>query len=211
MRTKVKFCGLTRESDIQSAVSLGVDALGFVFYPASQRYVTGRSAEILMRKIPAFISTVGLFVNESIESMQHILKVAPVTIIQLHGDESWEFTVHALDVLQKPIIKAIRVNDDTDWDEVVFYSTRVSGVLLDADAMGYGGAGQVFDWSLIPAELRHKVILSGGLKYENVAQALNVVQPYALDVSSGIESEVKGQKNAEKMQLFMEAVNLYGV
>ena len=206
MRTRVKFCGFTREADVQAAVTLGVDALGFVFYDKSPRYVSPEVVGQLIQKVPAFISTVGLFVNASIESIQRTLSIVPITALQLHGDESWHFAIEARAALQKPVIKAVRDNDATDWDEVVRYADHVAGVLLDADAVGYGGAGHVFDWKVIPAALRPKIILSGGLRVENIAEAIGSVQPYALDVSSGIEDGVKGIKHFDKMQAFMRTV-----
>ncbi|MGL4766610.1 MAG: phosphoribosylanthranilate isomerase [Formosimonas sp.] len=206
MRTRVKFCGFTRAQDVQTAVRLGVDALGFVFYPPSPRYLTPQNAAALLAHVPAFISTVGLFVNESLESMQNTLRIAPMSMIQLHGDESWDFALHVQHILQKPIIKAVRVNPQTDWDEVAQHAEQVAGVLLDADAVGYGGAGHVFDWSVIPTQLRHKIILSGGLKLENIQNAIRTVQPYALDVSSGIEAGVKGVKDASQMAAFIQAL-----
>ena len=207
MRTRVKFCGFTRAQDVQCAVGLGVDALGFVFYPPSPRFVTPESAAQLMQGVPAFVNTVGLFVNQSITAIQHTLSSAPVDTIQLHGDETWAFALDAQQTLQRPVIKAVRVNAATDWAQVAQHAPHVAGVLLDADALGYGGAGHVFDWTLIPPQLHGKIILSGGLQVANIARAIEQLQPYALDVSSGIEAGIKGCKDAEKMQAFVHAVD----
>lgn len=210
MRTRVKFCGFTREQDVQVAVQLGVDALGFVFYPPSPRYVMPHAVVGLMQRIPAFISTVGLFVNSTVPQITRVLAQAPVSTIQLHGDESWNFAVNVKKIMQRPVIKAVRINEQTDWDEIAHYLPQLSGVLLDADVVGYGGSGHVFDWTVIPDLLRHKIILSGGLTLENVGEAMRIVRPYGLDLSSGIEADVKGQKDIEKMQLFVSAVSDVG-
>jgi phosphoribosylanthranilate isomerase len=206
MRTRVKFCGLTREQDVQTAVQLGVDALGFVFYEPSPRYILPMQAAQLMQKIPAFISTVGLFVNATVPHMTRILNQAAVSTIQLHGDESWNFALNVTKIMHRPVIKAVRVNEQTDWDEVVHYVDQLAGVLLDADAVGYGGAGHVFDWGVIPAKLHHKIILSGGLNLANIDDAVKNIAPYGLDVSSGIEDGVKGVKDMQKMTDFVGAV-----
>ena len=206
MRTRIKFCGFTRESDIHVAVQLGVDALGFVFYDKSPRYVTPQATAELIQHIPAFVSTVGLFVNATVPQMTRILGQAPVSMIQLHGDETWNFALNVKKIMHRPVIKAVRVNEQTDWEEVSHYANQLAGVLLDADAVGYGGAGHVFDWDVIPSELHHKIILSGGLNVNNVADAIQKIQPYALDVSSGVEAGTKGIKDEARMRAFAQAI-----
>jgi phosphoribosylanthranilate isomerase len=188
------------------AVQLGVDALGFVFYDKSPRYVTPQTTLELMQYIPAFVSTVGLFVNATVPQMTRMLGQAPVSMIQLHGDESWNFALNVKKIMHRPVIKAVRVNERTDWDEVSYHANQLAGVLLDADAVGYGGAGHVFDWDVIPSALRHKIILSGGLNINNIADAVQKIQPYALDVSSGIETGIKGVKDEARMRAFVQAV-----
>ena len=205
MRTRVKFCGLTRESDIQIAIALGVDALGFVLYEKSPRYVSTERVAQLCAQIPAFVSIVGLFVNSTVPQITRILSQTPISTIQLHGDESWNFALNVKKIMQRPVIKAVRVNEQTDWDEVAHYVHQLSGVLLDADSSVYGGSGHGFNWEYIPSELRGKIILSGGLNVDNVKNAIDTIAPYAVDVSSGIELS-KGVKDAEKMRLFLEQV-----
>ncbi len=205
MRTRVKFCGFTREQDIQTAVALGADALGFVLYEKSPRYVKAEQVVQLCAHVPAFISTVGLFVNPTVPQITRILNQAPISIIQLHGDESWNFALNVKKIMQRPVIKAVRVNAQTDWDEVAHYLEQLAGVLLDADSSMYGGSGQVFDWGNIPSNLCGKIILSGGLSVDNVKSAIDTIAPYAVDVSSGIEQD-KGIKDAEKMRAFMAQI-----
>lgn len=205
MRTRVKFCGFTREQDIQTAVALGADALGFVLYEKSPRYVKAEQVVQLCAHVPAFISTVGLFVNATVPQITRILSPTPISTIQLHGDESWNFALNVKKIMQRPVIKAVRVNAQTDWDEVAHYLEQLAGVLLDADSSVYGGSGQVFDWNNIPSNLCGKIILSGGLTVDNVKNAIDTIAPYAVDVSSGIEQD-KGIKDAEKMRAFMAQV-----
>ena len=205
MRTRVKFCGFTREQDVHAAVNLGVDALGFVLYEKSPRYVSMDQLMQLCTHVPAFVSTVALFVNASQAEIQNVLNSAPIQFVQLHGDESFEDALSLQRRASIPVIKAVRVNEQTDWDEIAQYVDQLSGVLLDSDSKGYGGSGHGFDWSVIPKTLRSKIILSGGLTVDTVSEAFQQVAPYALDVSSGIE-QAKGIKDFEKMQAFMQHV-----
>lgn len=208
MRTRVKFCGFRRPQDVQAAVDVGADALGFVFYDKSPRYVSPETVAQLVKQIPAFVNTVGLFVNASVNEIKVVLSQSSIQSVQLHGDETWDFAVQLQYDLQCPVIKAVRVNHRTDWAEVAAHIDAVAGVLLDADSMGYGGSGHCFDWTTIPSNVRGKIILSGGLQATTIAQAICEVSPYALDVSSGIEAGVKGEKDVKKMNAFMQAVSV---
>ena len=205
MRTRVKFCGFTREEDVQTAVALGADALGFVLYEKSPRYVTPERVAQLCAYVPAFVSTVALFVNADAGQIQSVLQKAPIRIVQLHGDESFEFALHLQQTLNIPVIKAVRVNAQTDWGQIAQYIDQLSGVLLDSDSAGYGGSGHGFDWNTIPPALRARIILSGGLTVDSVGEAIAQIAPYAVDVSSGIEA-AKGIKDADKMRAFMQNV-----
>ena len=205
MRTRVKFCGFTREEDIQTAVSLGADALGFVLYEKSPRYVTPERVAQLCAHMPAFVSTVALFVNADEAQVQSVLQKAPIRTVQLHGDESFEFALHLQQTLNIPVIKAVRVNAQTDWGQIAQYIDQLSGVLLDSDSAGYGGSGHGFDWDEIPQPLRARIILSGGLTVDSIGEAIAQITPYAVDVSSGIEA-AKGIKDADKMCAFMQNV-----
>jgi phosphoribosylanthranilate isomerase len=203
-RTRIKICGITREQDLAAAVAAGADALGFVFYAPSPRCVTPQRAAELVARMPPFVTKVGLFVNESPESVCAVMARVPLDLLQFHGDEDAAFCSR----FGKPWIKAARVKRGLDLLE---YATAfagapgVSGLLLDAHVEGYGGGGETFDWSLIPPSLPLPVILSGGLHPGNVAEAVRAVRPWAVDVSSGVES-AKGIKDARKITEFIAGV-----
>jgi phosphoribosylanthranilate isomerase len=198
--TRVKFCGFTQEDDVAQAVTLGVDALGFVFYEPSSRYVTPEHAANLTRSVPAFVTRVGLFVNEQAESIKRIFETARLNLIQYHGDETPEFC----DTLGLPYIKAFRVKQGMDLRAEMDRYPNASGFLLDAYVKGQpGGTGERFDWGLIP-QSDVPIILAGGLTPDNATDAIEQVAPWALDVSGGIETK-PGRKDPDKMARFMNA------
>jgi len=203
-RTRIKICGITREQDLAAAVAAGADALGFVFYAPSPRYVTPERAAQLMVHVPAFVTKVGLFVNASPETVHAMLAQVSLDLLQFHGDEDAAYCAQ----FGKPWIKAARVKpgfDLLEYASAFAEASGVSGLLLDADVEGYGGGGKPFDWSLIPQTLPLPVILSGGLHPGNVAEAVRAVRPWAVDVSSGVES-AKGIKDAQKITEFIAGV-----
>lgn len=211
-RTRIKLCGLTRAQDVQLAVELGADALGFVFYPPSPRAVDAKQAAQLLALLPPFVSAVGLFVNASVAEVRQTLAIAPISILQFHGDETLEQCCAIAQELQRPFLRALRVKPDMKSADLLecdqqyrSASPYFSGLLLDTWVDSYGGSGKVFDWSLIPAELAHQAVLSGGLNVQNVTEAVVSVRPFAVDVSSGIES-AKGIKDAALMHAFVSAV-----
>ena len=203
MRTRVKICGITRPEDALEAILHGADAIGLVFYPQSPRYVTPLQAAEIVKKIPAFITVVGLFVNAEASEISDILSAVHLDLLQFHGDE----TPMQCRQFSRPYMKAIRVKSDTNLVQYAADYADAKALLLDAFAEGVpGGTGQVFDWKLIPQNLELPVVLAGGLNAENVAQAISVVQPYAVDVSGGVEAS-KGIKDAAKIAAFMRGVS----
>lgn len=212
MRTRIKICGLTREQDLQTAIKAGADAVGFVFYGPSPRYIAPEAAGRLLAGVPPFVTTAGLFVNTTAEEVAAVLAAAPVSLLQFHGDETLEQCAAIAQAVRRPFIRAIRVKSGMQPADLLEYehayraaSPLFAGLLLDAFVDGYGGGGKVFDWSLIPKELAPRVVLSGGLSELNVTEAVAGLRPYAVDVSSGVEAS-KGIKDAARIQAFIEGV-----
>lgn len=198
--TRIKFCGFTRSEDVQSAVMLGADALGFVFYPPSKRAVTPDQAVTLMALVPAFVTRVGLFVDASPEVITEIAKRTRLNLIQFHGSE----TPADCEAIGLPYIRAIRMRPEVDVLAEMEAYASASGFLLDAYQPGVpGGTGAQFDWGRIP-QTSVPVILAGGLTPDNARDAIDAVAPWALDVSGGIESE-PGIKDPVKMARFIQA------
>ncbi|MDD5579007.1 MAG: phosphoribosylanthranilate isomerase [Methylobacter sp.] len=203
MRTRVKICGFTRVEDAVCAAHSGVDAIGLVFYPPSPRNVDIDQAIRIVNALPAFTSVVALFVDEQESRIREVLDWVAVDCLQFHGDEPAE----ACRIYGKRYIKAIRMQPGIDIDVVARQYYDAAGLLLDAyHPAAKGGTGNGFDWDLIPAQCGLPVILAGGLAADNARQAVQKVRPYALDVSSGVETE-KGIKDASKMAAFLKEVN----
>ncbi|WP_349744361.1 phosphoribosylanthranilate isomerase [Roseateles cavernae] len=200
-RTRIKICGLTREADIDAAVEAGADAIGFVFYAKSPRYVTPARAAELARRLPPFVTPVGLFVNASDEQLAAGLAALPNMLLQFHGDESPQDCERA----GRPWLRAARINPGFDLLDFAHQYSGAQAILLDAHVDGYGGGGKVFDWSLIPRNVPSPVVLSGGLHAGNVLTGVLQVRPWAVDVSSGVE-QAKGLKDAALIQQFCAAV-----
>lgn len=196
--TRIKICGITNVEDALSAVDYGADALGFVFYHKSPRYITPEKVREIIAQLPPFVSTVGVFANEAHEKMKEILEFSGIDILQLHGDEPSDTCY-----IWHRVIKALRVRDFADLKPLEI--CRVSAFLLDTySAASYGGTGQIFDWDIaVEAKRFGRIILSGGLNPDNIEKAIRLVRPYAVDVSSGIEEE-KGKKDLKKMRTFIE-------
>lgn len=201
-RTRIKICGITRSVDLLAAVAAGADALGFVFYPPSPRFVAIDAAARLCREVPPFVSRVGLFVNADPAVVRETLTAVPLELLQFHGDEDAAYC----EQFGKPYIKAARVRPGLDLVEFARTFPSARGILLDAYVEGYGGAGQTFDWSLIPRQLPLPMVLSGGLTPANVGEAVLNLKPSAVDVSSGVEV-AKGIKDDGKIAAFVAAVN----
>ena len=202
MTTRVKVCGITRVEDGLAAARVGVDAVGFVFYPGSPRYVASERARDIAAMLPPFISTVGLFVDAEAATIAVTLRAIRLDYLQFHGAESPEFCAQ-FDV---PFLKAVRVKPGMDLLQYAITFSAAKALLLDAFVAGmHGGTGQGFDWQLIPLNMPIPVILSGGLAPGNIAKAVRTVRPWAVDVSSGVEAE-KGIKDANKIEQFMRGV-----
>ena len=200
-RTRVKICGITREADLDAAVMAGADALGFVFYPKSPRYLEIDRAAELVRRVPPFVSRVGLFVDPTPAMLAETLAVVPLDLVQFQGDESPAFCEQS----GRPYLKVARMKAGLDLIEFAAAYPSSRGLLLDAYVEGYGGAGKVFDWSLVPAGLPVPLVVAGGLTADNVGEAIRQLRPWGVDVSSGVES-AKGIKDAAKIAAFMAAV-----
>ncbi|SFF06124.1 phosphoribosylanthranilate isomerase [Nitrosomonas sp. Nm166] len=202
MSVRVKVCGITRCEDAKAAVRLGVDAIGFVFWPHSVRYIDPDSARRIAVNIPPFICTVGVYVDPDVAWVEETIQVVKLNLLQFHGDEAPEFC----DQFSIPYIKAIRVKQDTDLLQYAERYRTAKGLLLDTYAADMpGGTGHAFDWHLIPRYLPMPLILSGGLNSTNVAMAIKQTQPWAVDVSSGVET-AKGIKDEKKIFAFMQGV-----
>ncbi len=200
--TRVKICGLTRPEDIDAAVACGADAIGLVFYEPSPRSVSVEEARQLAARIPAFVTVTGLFVNPQRDLVNDVLAQVPLDLLQFHGDESAEFCAS----FGRRWIKAVRVRDAGQIETAFKDYDQASGLLVDAwDPHRYGGTGQSFNWSLIPAERPVPLILAGGLSSANVTRAIEEVRPWAVDVSGGVESG-KGRKDATKLTEFFNEV-----
>ncbi len=201
MRTRVKICGITRLQDLRAAADAGADAVGLVFYPPSPRCLTHEQARALRRAAPAFLSAVALFANPSRDEVERVLRAVRPDLLQFHGEESPEFC-RAFDW---PYIKACRVRRDVDLLEYWRHFSDASAWLADAWVEEYGGVGAGFDWSLLPRQRERPLVLSGGLGPDNVADAIRRLQPWAVDVSSGVES-AKGVKDASRIDAFVREV-----
>lgn len=200
-RTRIKICGITREQDLQAAFAAGADAIGFVFYPPSPRCLASDRACALAASVPPFVTRVGLFVNAEPQDVRATLAAVPLDLLQFHGEEEPDYCAQ----FGRPWVKAARVRPGLDLLEFARRFAGAQALLLDAFVEGYGGAGQRFDWTLIPPSLPLPMILSGGLDAANVGEAIARLRPWAVDVSSGVEA-AKGIKDAEKINAFVAAV-----
>ena len=203
-RTAIKICGLTRKEDLLNAIDAGADALGLVFYKPSPRYVNLAKARELARWAPPSVCLVGLFVNATVEEVNMVLNAVPLDLLQFHGDENYETEAYCKQ-FNRPYLKAARMAPGLDLLEYAARYPSAQALLLDAFVEGYGGGGKTFDWSLIPKSLPLPIVLSGGLNPDNVTEAVGVVRPAGVDVSSGVEQS-KGIKDAAKITAFIAGV-----
>jgi len=204
MTTRIKICGITRPEDAQHAAALGADAVGLVFYGPSPRNVDIKQACAVMNVLPPFVTSVGLFVNATVGEIQGVLDQVNLDLLQFHGDESPEFCTR----FSRPYIKAIRMRANVDLQVEADQYAQAQGLLLDAYHPALpGGTGESFEWTRVPDDLPMPVILAGGLNADNVGEAIRTVQPYAVDVSGGVEAE-KGIKDWGRMADFVAGVRV---
>ncbi|KGD92106.1 N-(5'-phosphoribosyl)anthranilate isomerase [Achromobacter sp. RTa] len=210
MRTRIKICGLTREQDIDAAVAAGVDAIGFVFYPKSKRCLTPLRAAQLRRMVPAFVDVVALFVNPSRHEVQAVLDQVGPELLQFHGDETPQDCAH----YGHRFLRAFRAGAPGLESAENLASTcraygEAAGWLFDSYSAGYGGSGHGFDYALLDDvkadPISRPLILSGGLNAENVGQAVQLMKPWGVDVSSGVEVQ-QGIKSSDRISFFVAAV-----
>ncbi|MFP5466989.1 MAG: phosphoribosylanthranilate isomerase [Gammaproteobacteria bacterium] len=216
--TRIKICGLTREADVDAAVHAGADAIGFVLYPRSPRFVTPERAGELARRLPPFVTPVLLFVNASPEFIAQGVATVPHALLQFHGDES----PADCEAARRPYIRAARIpagSGGAGFDLLKYADdyAHAQAILLDAHVDGYGGGGQSFDWTAFPwshprLNASSRLVLSGGLTPANVTDGMALVRPWAVDVSSGVEAigpdhqPLKGIKDPARMHAFVAAV-----
>jgi len=206
LRTRVKICGLSSVDDANAVVNAGADAIGLVFYEPSPRHVEIDQAADIAQNVPAFVTKTALFVNPDPSYIEQVVNKVNIDLLQFHGDESAEFCQEMAERFGKTYIKAIRMQQGTDLLAICDEYKGASGLLLDAYVAGVpGGTGEQFNWDWIPEELPKPVILAGGLTAENVGQAIEVANPWAVDVSGGVE-QTKGVKSPEKIIEFMKKV-----
>jgi phosphoribosylanthranilate isomerase len=208
MRTRAKICGITRIEDIHSAANAGADAIGFVFYAPSPRSVTIEQAQELVKHVPAYVQIVGLFVNATVDEIAQVLEVVPLDMLQFHGDETAEQCQQIAAQTKRRWYKAIQVKPELDVINTIksYQNVGASAVLLDAwHPELKGGTGHSFDWSQFP-KLDIPLILAGGLKPDNVEDAIKTTNAYAVDVSGGVES-AKGIKDQQLIEQFMQGVH----
>ncbi len=208
-RTRIKICGIRRIEDALAAANNGADAIGLIFYPASSRAVVLTEAVAIKAALPPFVASVALFVNPDRALVDAVVKELRPNILQFHGDEDADFCIS----FNIPYLKAIRIGGATTQGDLLQYKAEFASaqaLLLDKlDPLQYGGSGESFDWQMIPHEMRNHIVLAGGLNFNNVARAVDMVRPWAVDVSSGVESNTvvdMKTKDHAKIAAFVQQV-----
>jgi len=208
-RTRIKICGIRRIEDALAAANNGADAIGLIFYPASSRAVVLTEAVAIKAALPPFVASVALFVNPDRALVDAVVKELRPNVLQFHGDEDADFCIS----FNMPYLKAIRIGGATTQGDLLQYKAEFASaqaLLLDKlDPLQYGGSGESFDWQMIPHEMRNHIVLAGGLNFNNVARAVDMVRPWAVDVSSGVESNTvvdMKTKDHAKIAAFVQQV-----
>ena len=201
-RTRIKICGITRPDDARAAVDLGADALGFVCWPGSPRFIAPDRAAAIVRLLPAFVAAVGVFVDQPLEQIAGVAEAAGLDVIQLHGDEPLDACARA----PRRCIRAVGVAAGFDAGSLAAWPTSILPLLDASDASRRGGTGRTVDWSLAADASRlRRIVLAGGLGPDNVGEAIRAVRPFAVDVSSGVELE-PGIKDHARLRAFVAGV-----
>ncbi len=202
---RVKICGITRIEDAMEVINNGANAIGFIFYKKSKRYIEPQKVKEIIEKIPPFITTVGVFVNEEIEEIKKIVKIAKLDLVQLHGEEDKEY----IDEIKKDVkvLKAFRVKNKNILEDIK--KMELDSFLLDAFTKEeYGGSGKTFDWEIAKESKKlGNVILAGGINENNIQEIIEKIQPYAVDISSGVEIE-PGIKDPKKINNIFNKINI---
>ena len=201
MRTRIKICGLRSPEMVDAAANAGADAIGFVFYAKSVRALSLEQAIPLAERLPPFVTPVGLFVNTAPVEIEAALRAIPSLLLQFHGDE----TPEDCERWGRPYLRAVAMTPETRLLDLASRHPGAQALLLDAPVDGYGGGGKVFDWSLLEPNERYRLVLSGGLNAANVGDGIRRVRPWAVDVSSGVESS-RGVKDPDLIHAFCAAV-----
>ena len=197
---RIKICGITNTEDAIEAIACGADALGFVFYGKSPRSVKPEAARSVISSLPPIVTTIGVFVDEDMTNLENIISYTGLDAVQLHGSESPEYFN-----LSRKTIKAIRVKDLADLKQLNQYRAAAAFLLDTYSPESIGGTGHIFNWEIaVEAKKLGRVILAGGLTPDNIEDAVKLVQPYAVDVASGVEGSIKGKKDHKKLKLFIE-------
>lgn len=198
---KIKICGITNYEDAKLASDLGADAIGFIFYKNSKRFISPEIVKNIVDKLPPFLIKVGVFVNEDADVVNKIMQNCKLNIAQLHGDETLKF----ISKINYPIIKVFRISQNFNFNNLSKYAHL--NILLDAfNEKEFGGTGEHFNWNTIPQEIRNKIILAGGISENNLEEIFYKIKPYAIDVSSSLEIKL-GKKNHEKLKTLFRKIN----
>lgn len=198
---KIKICGITNYNDAKLCIDLGADAIGYIFYEKSKRYIEPKTVKEINNGLPAFVIKIGVFVNANVKEINKISKEAKLNVVQLHGDEN-QSIISQVDL---PVIKAFRIDNDFNFDLLNKYEN--CSYLLDSfHVKEFGGTGLKFNWNKIPREIKNKIILAGGISIDNLENIFNKISPYAIDVSSSLENK-PGEKSHDKLNKFFKKYN----